>query len=805
MFARKHFLVLAAGIALAGVLVYAPEALAQDQTQQRFDGILDQFRDQSIRWQGVLTMSARWLFFTLAIMQFAWTNMSLALKGGDISDFISHNTKQILGIGIMYVFLVHAFAWSTALVMGFRQAGERAVIASAGAGAESTIDPAGIFQNGMIVAGSLFAQMSIWSGADNIALVICALVMIVCFAFLAAFMAVAIVESYIIIGGAVLFLGFGGSAWTGDIAKKAMMYAVSVGAKLFVMQLIVGVAMGSVITWAQTYENDSSTSTLSLIGLIILITIMAKMIPELVQGILSGVSVGGSSAMVATIAAATAAAATGGAAALGGGAAVAGGAGAAGGAAGGGGAASGAAGAATTGAQGASMYGSASGGAFSEAAGHAARTAASDASSSSGQPLGPLGAVSRASDADTAASSAPAGAGASSTPYANTTAAAPDGGSIRGAGEASGEAAGSASGAGGATAGGGTAAPAPGASGAAGAASAGPVPAGAGGSSSRSSSSAAPAAPGPLQSVSSEAAAPKDAPAASSGQGGSPTSLDERSGASSSSSGGSGGSSAPAGSPAPGGSPAGITLDDAAPTSTPAGTSAQGGEPSSINERAGGPSAVDVQDSTPAPAQRSAIDAEDSTPAPMARSAIDAEDSTPDRSAAFSSASGNLGKMAGHIVDTGSGLNPNSAVAPIAQLGDGGTDDDPDKPRPPSGGGGGGVRTTGEGLADSASSSGGTIRGAGESVAQAATDLGRAAGSAAGDAGGSDSSSRLQNAQRGAALGFVAAGPGGAAIGAAAGAALSPQIDAAARRAGAALDAAKAKFGLTPDNTDKPS
>lgn len=247
-------------------------------------------------------------------------------------------------------------------------------------------------------------------------------------------------------------------------------------------------------------------------------------------------------------------------------------------------------------------------------------------------------------------------------------------------------------------------------------------------------------------------------------------------------------------------------MDDAAPTSTPTGTSVQGGEPSSLNERATGPSAVDVQDSTPAPASRSAIDAEDSTPAPMARSAIDAEDSTPDRSAAFSAASGNLAKMAGHIVDTGSGLNPNSAVAPIAQLGDGNTDDDPDKPRPPSGGGG--VRTSGEGLAESATGSGGsggTIRGAGESVTQAATDLGRAAGSAAGDAGGSDSASLLQNAQRGAALGFVAAGPGGAAIGAAAGAALSPQIDAAARRAGAALDAAKAKFGLTPGNTDKPS
>ena len=312
MCSHKHWMIALSAIAIWCVF-YAPDVFAQDQTQQRFTGILDAFRDNSIRWQGTLISIARWVFFTLAVIQFAWTNFMLALKGGDLSDFISTNTKQILGIGVMYVFLVHSFEWSHALIKGFMQAGERSVLAS-GAGAVGAMDPAQVFQDGLAVAGSLFDQMSIWSGVDNLSLVICALVIIACFALLAAFMAVAIVESYIIIGGAVLFIGFGGSSWTGDIAKKAMMYAISVGAKLFVMQLIVGVTMGSVISWATTYKQDSSTSTLALIGLVMLITICAKSIPELVQGVLSGVSSGGTSTMVGTIAAGVAAAAAGGAA-----------------------------------------------------------------------------------------------------------------------------------------------------------------------------------------------------------------------------------------------------------------------------------------------------------------------------------------------------------------------------------------------------------------------------------------------------------------------------------------------------------
>lgn len=494
---------------VVGLLLVAPDVFAQDQTHLRYTGILDAFRDQSIRWQGGLLMAARWLFFVLAVIQFSWTNMELALKGGDVSDFISANTRCLLGIGVMYVFLVHAFQWSTALVMGFRQAGERAVIASAGAGAESALDPAGIFQNGLIVAGSLFSQVSVWSGADNVALVICALVLLIAFAMLAAYMAVAIVESYIVIGASVLLLGFGGSTFTGDIAKKALMYAVSVGAKLFVMQLVVGVAMGSVITWAQTYESDNSTSTLSLVGLVVLVTICAKMIPELVQGILSGASVGGTGTLLATVAA-SAAAATAGVAALkaGGGAAA--------GAAGGGAAAGGAAGAATSGAAGAAAHGSSAAAmAFSPASAHLAKMAGHIVETGAGvnptQAFGPLQVSGRSASAPDAGPKPqpPDSTGASSGSGLSGASGSGDGGTIRGAGAGSGTTR---------------------SQGEAGSQRAstgvGPDGAKAGGA----SATVQPGPSGPAAgSVSQEAASPASAPAAQSGSGRTAHTLDERS------------------------------------------------------------------------------------------------------------------------------------------------------------------------------------------------------------------------------------------------------------------------------------
>lgn len=301
-----------------------------DNTQQRFDGIIDAFRGQSFGWQFTLTTFARDLFFSLAVIQFVWENASIAIRGADVGDFLWTNVRLVLTIGIMWVFLENWYDWSAAIVMSFRQAGEQAVLASA-PGAESTLDPANLLQNGLVIAGSLLTQMSIWS-VDSVPLMMCAIVLLLCFALLAAFMAVAIIESYIVIGGSVLFLGFGATQWTSDIAKRTMMYAVSVGAKLFVMQLIVGVAMGSVLTWAETYEQTDSTNTLALMGLTIAIVIMAKMIPDLVQGVINGSSAGSTGALMSTVGAAVGAAVAGTAAvATGGGSAAAGAAGSAGG------------------------------------------------------------------------------------------------------------------------------------------------------------------------------------------------------------------------------------------------------------------------------------------------------------------------------------------------------------------------------------------------------------------------------------------------------------------------------------------
>ncbi len=643
-------------------LFFASDVFAQD-AQADYQGIIEEFERQAMMWQGVLTSSARWLFFTLATFQFVWINMALALKGGDISEFISQNVKFTLGTGIMFVFLMHSYDWMTALIMGFRQVGERAVQVSA-PGADGSIDPANVFQNGLVIAGSLFEQMGVWSGVGNIALVICALVIFVCFAYLAALLAVTIVESYLVTGGAVLLFGFGGASWTSDIARKTMMYAVSVGAKLFVMQLIVGVSMGSVLSWAQAYESTSSTNTLSLIGLIIMITIMAKMIPELVQGIIAGVSVGGSGAMISTAGAGVAAGAAGVAA----GAAV--------------------AGAVATG--GASIAPTAAAGAVGAGAAGAAGMGGAGA-----------GAAGATTGAQGAAAFSATGAG----------------GGILG---------GSSAGAGGGAAGGGAAGGA-----------LGPLSSMGHASTSTAGSGAAGAA-GP----------------GTSGGGANPVGGGKSDGFNPSAAGvsGSSGSGSESGTATGGGSQGDSSSSSSGPSSGDTSASAaempigQSAPMTESNEEPGG------QLSDGSKSASGSLESADQTVVP---SPTGGETSSLDDRASASSAGGHLAKMGGHIVDMGSGYNPVSGMAPIAELAGGGEVEE-EAPAPMS------VSDSGTGVP------GGTITGAGA------------------DAGSSAST----HAQRGAIAGFAVAGPG---------AALSPKIDAVGAKAQAALKAAKARFGIERD------
>ena len=142
---------------------------------------------------------------------------------------------------------------------------------------------------------------------------ISAVVIVACFVFLAAFVMVTLIESYFVIHAGVFFMAFGGSEWTRDYAMAIFRYAVSVGAKLLVLQLIVQIIMTSARSWQAQYTHDE-TSMFTMLGVAMMCAYFSRTLGDRVQDLINGVSLNGGSALGGMAAAGLAGAAAGAAA-----------------------------------------------------------------------------------------------------------------------------------------------------------------------------------------------------------------------------------------------------------------------------------------------------------------------------------------------------------------------------------------------------------------------------------------------------------------------------------------------------------
>jgi len=160
-----------------------------------------------------------------------------------------------------------------------------------------------VFAAGVKIAAQVLNQMSFWHPEASAGLIVAGIVIEVCFALMAAFMVLALVESYLIISMGVIFMAFGGSRWTKDFAVSTVRYTVSVGAKLFVLQLLVSIGTGLIQSWADSFTDVTDASLCILIGCSIVMLALVKVLPETMQRIVNGSSMASGSALVGAAAA----------------------------------------------------------------------------------------------------------------------------------------------------------------------------------------------------------------------------------------------------------------------------------------------------------------------------------------------------------------------------------------------------------------------------------------------------------------------------------------------------------------------
>ncbi len=235
---------------LSSIILCIPEAYAGG-----LDNVANGFQAASSGWMTNAQGYAKSLFLGLAGLEFSWSAIQYTLKKGDLPDLLASVTLKVMGIGFFYSLLVMAPSWIPEVMNSFSQAG-----VSIGGSGSIPMTPSAIIDQGIAVAAQLVSSLNqsnastlsvgtvISSGGASLgnfmlsAIVIglSGLFTIAAFTLVAIQLLVTLIESYIVIGGGMLMLGFLGSRWTLPFGEKYFGYAVSVGIKLFVLDLLVG-------------------------------------------------------------------------------------------------------------------------------------------------------------------------------------------------------------------------------------------------------------------------------------------------------------------------------------------------------------------------------------------------------------------------------------------------------------------------------------------------------------------------------------------------------------------------------------
>ena len=157
----------------------------------------------------------------------------------------------------------------------------------------------GPFQVGMDIVATVLAQIDPWKPADAVALLICALVVIICFALITARIVVVKCEAIVAIGAALLLIGLGGASVVRDYAVNAIKYVFSVAFKLFVMQLLISVGISFITGFSSATAEFHDL--LVVIGAVIVLYVLVQNIPETCASIINGAHIGSGAGTAAAV------------------------------------------------------------------------------------------------------------------------------------------------------------------------------------------------------------------------------------------------------------------------------------------------------------------------------------------------------------------------------------------------------------------------------------------------------------------------------------------------------------------------
>jgi type IV secretion system protein TrbL len=280
----RALLVIGAGLVL--LLMFSGAAWAQSASQGApvLDSIRDTYRNAARGWLPRLVPIAQRLFVLLAGIEFALSGAVWMLRRESLDDVAGKFLLKFTLVAFLLALITSFQYWIPPPVNGFAAAGERAI------GSSTTVSPSDIIdigrENAMLILNSLHVSVVLQDPAMAIYAALSAFLLALCFMAVAAQLTLVIIESYIVLGAGVVFLGFSAFRGTASFAENLIAYALHVGVKIFFLYLIVGIGTQLAMSWPPLIQTSDffgpMSPLLQVVGGALIFAILAIAVPNTV-------------------------------------------------------------------------------------------------------------------------------------------------------------------------------------------------------------------------------------------------------------------------------------------------------------------------------------------------------------------------------------------------------------------------------------------------------------------------------------------------------------------------------------------
>jgi type IV secretion system protein TrbL len=217
------------------------------------DDLVKGYQTAAESWLSTLTPTAERTFGILAGLEIAVGALMWVVNRKTIDEMLLGFLRKILVLGLFYLFLSQFPHWVPRIVQGFQAAGQAA-------SQTQDLTPSGVMKVGTDISTRLLKASSgiglLLPAVGMFLAPAVTLIVMIAFICIAAQLVMTLVESYLVVTGGVIFLGFAAFRGSAPIADKYIVYAVQVGVKLFLLYLMVSTGLTMTARWAEDMETQ---------------------------------------------------------------------------------------------------------------------------------------------------------------------------------------------------------------------------------------------------------------------------------------------------------------------------------------------------------------------------------------------------------------------------------------------------------------------------------------------------------------------------------------------------------------------